>query len=43
MQHDLVVRGMSPRTHEAYLAAVKGLAQHDPQRPDTLSTQQVAG
>jgi integrase/recombinase XerD len=43
MQHDLVVRGMSPRTHEAYLAAVKGLAQHYHQRPDTLSAQQVEG
>jgi integrase/recombinase XerD len=43
MQHDLVVRGMSPRTQEAYLAAVKGLAQHYRQRPDTLSAQQVEG
>jgi integrase/recombinase XerD len=43
MQHDLVVRGMSPRTQEAYLAAVKGLAQHYRQRPDTLSEQQVEG
>jgi site-specific recombinase XerD len=43
MQHDLVVRGMSPRTQEAYLAAVKGLAQHYRQRPDALSVQQVEG
>jgi integrase/recombinase XerD len=42
-QHDLVVRGMSLRTQEAYLAAVKGLAQHYRQRPDTLSAQQVEG
>ena len=41
--HDLVVRGLSPRTHEAYLAAVQGLAQHYHQRPDTLSTQHVEG
>jgi len=41
MQHDLVVRGMSPRTQEAYLAAVTGLAKHYRQRPDTLSVQQV--
>ena len=41
LHHDLVVRGMSPRTQEAYLAAVKGLAQHYHQRPDTLSRQQV--
>ena len=43
MQHDLVVRGLSPRTHEAYLAAVRGLAQHYHQRPDALSAQQVEG
>ena len=43
MQHDLVVRGMSPRTQEAYLAAVKGLAQYYHQPPDTLSAQQVEG
>ncbi len=43
MQHDLVVRGMSPRTQEAYLAAVKGLAQHYRQRPDALSAQPVEG
>jgi len=43
MQHDLVVQGMSPRTQEAYLAAMQGLAQHYCQRPDTLSTQQVEG
>ena len=43
MQHDLVVRGMSPRTQGAYLAAVAGLAKHYHQRPDTLSTQQVEG
>jgi site-specific recombinase XerD len=43
MQHDLVVRGMSPRTQEAYLAAVRGLAQHYRQRPDILSAQQVEG
>jgi integrase/recombinase XerD len=38
-----VVRGRSPRTQEAYLAAVKGLAQHYRQRPDTLSAPQVEG
>lgn len=43
MQHDLVVRGMSPRTQEAYLAAVAGLAKHYHQRPDILSAQQVEG
>jgi integrase/recombinase XerD len=43
MQHDLVVRGMSPRPQEAYLAAVKGLAQYYRQRPDALSAQPVEG
>ena len=43
MQHDLVVRGMSPRTQEAYLAAVAGLAKHYQHRPDTLSPQQIEG
>ena len=41
MQQALVVRGMSPRTQEAYLAAVKGLAQYYHQRPDTLSEEQL--
>jgi integrase/recombinase XerD len=40
-QHDLVVRGMSLRPQEAYLAAVAGLAKHYHQRPDALSAQQV--
>jgi site-specific recombinase XerD len=41
IQHDLVVRGMSPRTPEAYLAAVAGLAKPYRQRPDGLRDQQV--
>src|SRR4029453_14917846 len=41
MQQALVVRGMAPRTQEAYLAAVQGLAQHYHQRPDTLSEGQL--
>jgi site-specific recombinase XerD len=43
MPHDLVVRGMAPRTQEAYLAAVAGLAKHYHHRPDALSAQQVEG
>jgi len=43
MVHDLVVRGRSLRTQEAYLAAVAGLAKHYHQRPDALSAQQVEG
>jgi len=34
---------MSWRPQEAYLAAVKGLAQHYRQRPDALRAQQVEG
>jgi site-specific recombinase XerD len=41
MQQALVVRGMAPRTQEAYLAAVQGLAPHYHQRPDTLSEEQL--
>jgi integrase/recombinase XerD len=41
MQQALVVRGMAPRTQEAYLAAVKGLAQYYHQRPDTLNEAQL--
>src|SRR5262245_65474777 len=43
MQHDLVVRGMSLRTQEAYLAAVAGLAEHYHRRPDALDVPQVGG
>jgi len=43
MVHDLVVRRRSPRTQEAYLAAVAGLAKHSHHRPDALSAQQVEG
>ena len=41
MHHELVVRGLSPRTQEAYLAAVRGLAKYYHQRPDTLSELQI--
>ena len=41
MHHELVVRGLSPRTQEAYLAAVRGLAKYSHQRPDTLSELQI--
>ena len=41
MQQDLILRGMSPRTQESYLAAVRGLAKYYHQRPDTLSEAQV--
>ena len=41
LQHDLVVRGLSTRTQESYLAAVAGLAKYYRQRPDSLGEQQV--
>lgn len=41
MDGDLVVRGMSARTREAYLGAVAGLARHYGRRPDQISEQEV--
>ncbi len=41
MEQALVVRGLSPRTQEAYRAAVKGVAQYYHQRPDRLSEEQI--
>jgi site-specific recombinase XerD len=41
MEHDMVVRGLSERTREAYLGAVRGLAKHYGRRPDELSAHEV--
>jgi len=41
MDGDLVVRGMSVRTREAYLGAVAGLAKHYARPPDRISEQEV--
>ena len=41
MDGDLVVRGMSVRTREAYLGAVAGLAKYYARRPDQISAQEV--
>jgi integrase/recombinase XerD len=41
MEHDLVVRGLSIRTQEAYLGAVRCLAKHYKRRPDELSEHEV--
>lgn len=41
MDGDLVVRGMSVRTREAYLGAVAGLAKHYRRRPDRITAQEV--
>src|SRR5258708_24179367 len=41
MDGDLVVRGMSVRTREAYLRAVAGLVKHYGRRPDRISEREV--
>jgi len=41
MDGDLVVRGMSVRTREAYLGAVAQLAKYYRRRPDRISEQEV--
>ncbi len=38
---ELVIRGMSPRTVDAYVKAVAGVAQHYRQAPDQLSDEQL--
>jgi site-specific recombinase XerD len=43
MQQDLILHGMSPRTQQSYLAAVRGLAKYYHQRPETLGEAQVQG
>jgi integrase/recombinase XerD len=43
MVHDLVVRGLSARTQEAYVGAVRGLAKHYKRPPDELSVHEVQG
>ena len=37
MAQDLLIRGLSPNTQEAYLRAVVGLSKHYGRAPDTLS------
>ncbi|MBI2219437.1 MAG: site-specific integrase, partial [Candidatus Rokubacteria bacterium] len=41
MIRDMTVRGFSPRTHEAYIAAVVRLAKHYKRAPDLLTTDEV--
>ena len=41
MIRDMTVRGFSPRTHEAYIAAVVHLAKHYKRPPDQLTTDEV--
>jgi integrase/recombinase XerD len=41
MEQDLLVRGLSPLTHEAYIRAVVGLTKYYSRAPDTLSAEEV--
>ena len=41
MIRDMTVRGFSPRTHEAYVRQVVGLARHYHRSPDQLSADEV--
>jgi site-specific recombinase XerD len=41
MIRDMTVRGFSPRTHEAYIAAVVRLARHYKRAPDLLTNDEV--
>ena len=41
MEQDLILHGMAPRTQEAYLTAVQGIAKYYHQRPDTLREAQL--
>lgn len=41
MLRDMTVRGFSPRTHEAYIRQVVGLARHYRRSPDQLSADEV--
>jgi len=43
MEGDLVVRGMSERTREAYVGAVAKLAKHYGRSPDRITEQEVQG
>lgn len=38
---EMTLRGFSPRTHEAYLAAVTGLAKHYRRSPDRIGAQEI--
>ena len=41
MIRDMALRGFSPRTHEAYIAAVVRLAKHYKRAPDQLTKDEV--
>ncbi len=41
MIRDMTLRGFSPRTHEAYIAAVVALAKYYRRAPDQLTNDEV--
>ena len=41
MAQDLLIRGLSPNTQEAYIRAVVGLTKYYGRAPDTLSAEEV--
>ncbi len=41
MIRDMTVRGFSPRTHQAYIVAVVGVARYYRRAPDHLSADEV--
>lgn len=41
MLSDMQLRGLSPRTQEAYIAAVVGIAKHYHRSPDQLTSQEI--
>jgi site-specific recombinase XerD len=41
MQADMVLRGLAPRTQEAYIASVAGLARHYRRSPEHLTQEEV--
>ena len=41
MDNDMVLRGMAPKTREAYLGAVTGLARYYRRPPDQISADEV--
>ena len=41
MIRDMTARGFSPKTHESYLSAVRGLARYYRRSPDELSVEEV--
>ena len=43
MIRDMALRGLSPRTHEAYIAAVVRLAKYYKRAPDQLTNDEVQG